>query len=81
MRQKETELEQKQGHSSLVFSIRLSRRTLSKICNGQVLLQFSNPLYMFLNIYKCICFIDRKVFLWIVLCVHLVIKSIHKFHS
>ena len=62
VRRKETELEQKQGHSSLVFSIRLSRDTLSKICNGQVLLQFSNPLYMFLNVYKCICFIDRKVY-------------------
>ena len=33
-RRKETELEQKQGHSSFVFSIRLSRETLSKICNG-----------------------------------------------
>ena len=61
VRRKETELEQKQSHNSCL-SIQLSRDTLSKICNGHVLLQFSNPLYMFLNVCKCICFIDRKVY-------------------
>ena len=38
------------------FSVRLNRDALYKIYNGQILLEFTNPLYML----KCISFIDRN---------------------
>ena len=40
----------------LSFSVRLNRDALYKIYNGQILLEFTNPLYML----KCISFIDRN---------------------
>ena len=40
----------------LSLSVRLNSDALYKIYNGQILLEFTNPLYML----KCICFIDRN---------------------
>ena len=46
MRRKETELKQKQSHNSCLSQSRLNRDALYKIYNGQILLEFTNPLYM-----------------------------------
>ena len=40
----------------LYLSVRLNSDALYKIYNGQILLEFTNPLYTL----KCICFIDRN---------------------